>query len=173
MPNWIQLGPVTAGPEPTLEQLKALQAQGFKTVIDLRRTGEKAKHIAPVEEETIVLSLGMQYVHIPVELELLDQNKVDEYRLHIADLWAPAFVHCSNGKRAALLSAIDLALKRYLSGQQTLNKLQRAGYPLKNYSVLSEWVVDYVDQHRRRTQKLIRSTPMRNTNVIRFDAVAS
>ena len=99
--NRFEPGIITAG-QPTAAQLEAAQAQGVKTVINLRPDGEMQEF----DEAALVKKVGMNYVHIPVagpedindaNARLLDEALVPGAR--------PALVHCASAKRVGALIA--------------------------------------------------------------------
>ena len=94
-------GIVTAG-QPTAAQLKAAQAQGVKTVINLRPEGE----LQDFDEAAVVKETGMNYVHIPVagpdDINDANARLLDEALVPGA---LPALVHCGSANRVGALIA--------------------------------------------------------------------
>ena len=145
MPDWIEMGPVTVGGAPSVEQLKGLQAQGFRSVIDLRGGDEKGQPVAPAEEQTLAYGMGMEYVHLPVRLDRLDRAMVEEFRRHTGNLPKPLFVHCAGGKRAAVLCTLDQAHGQGLSFEEVMSRLEQAGYALDDDPGLRARIADSID----------------------------
>ena len=105
---------LVTGGQPTVEDLQAAAAAGYKTVVNLR---SETEHGYDATEEATVTGLKMKYVHIPV-------NGPDGVTKENAQLLAqalsgpdafPAIVHCASGNRAGAL----LALKAYFSDGKT------------------------------------------------------
>lgn len=94
-------GIVTAG-QPTAEQIEAAQAQGVKTVINLRPEGE----MQDFDEAALVKKAGMNYVHIPVagpdDINDANARLLDEALVPGA---LPALVHCASANRVGALIA--------------------------------------------------------------------
>ncbi len=94
-------GIVTAG-QPTAAQIEAAQAQGVKTVINLRPESE----MQDFDEAALVKKAGMNYVHIPVAGpdDINDSNArlLDEALVPGA---LPALVHCASANRVGALVA--------------------------------------------------------------------
>ena len=97
---------VLAGGQPSREQLAALAAAGYRTVVNLR-TAEEEMPVAPAEVE----ALGMRYVHIPVSgASDLTPAKAAELGALLADPAArPMAIHCASGNRVGALLALEAA----------------------------------------------------------------
>lgn len=83
------------GGQPSREGFYSLAKLGIRTVIDLRIPDGAANH-----EKTVVESLGMRYVHIPLHGgELPTPGDIDHAFSILCDAsqW-PVFVHCREGK---------------------------------------------------------------------------
>ncbi len=95
---------VTSASQPSEEEIKKLPQQGFKSVVNLRASGEEDQPLSPKEEGDLVKKTGMKYLHIPVSTkEEIKPELVDRFRKEIELLPAPVFVHCHTGKRAGRL----------------------------------------------------------------------
>lgn len=96
------------GGQPSAEQLEALAAAGYRTIVDLRPQGEQG---APADEPERVEALGMRYVRIPIagagNLTEEAARALDE----VLDREAayPAAVHCASGNRVGALLAFRAA----------------------------------------------------------------
>ncbi|MEZ4473607.1 MAG: sulfur transferase domain-containing protein [bacterium] len=109
-------GVLTAG-QPSGEQLQALAAAGYRTVVNTRGFGEPG--VAEMPE--YVAALGMRYVHIPMSGP--DDVSLANARALAAALdgGLPALVHCASSNRVGAL----FALKAYrLDGQSAAEALQ-------------------------------------------------
>ena len=109
LPNARQPLPrLLTGGQPSDEQLEALAAAGYRTIVDLRPEGEKG---APADEPERVVALGMRYVRIPIagagDLTEESSRALDEV-LDREDAY-PAVVHCASGNRVGALLALRAA----------------------------------------------------------------
>ena len=77
---------LTVGAQPTEEQLKQLAEEGFKSVVNLRMSGEKEQPLSPDEEGEKVRDLGLEYVHIPVPMTAMQPEQVDRFRKEVKRL---------------------------------------------------------------------------------------
>ena len=81
------------GGQPTADQLRSVANEGFSTVINLA-TFDSNRSLA--DESTIVHSLGMDYVHIPVVWEHPTQSDFEKFEEAMNELkGAKVFVHCA------------------------------------------------------------------------------
>ncbi|VAW72968.1 hypothetical protein MNBD_GAMMA10-935 [hydrothermal vent metagenome] len=88
--------------QPSAEQLKMLADAGFKRVIYLAFSNSKT---AIKVEDHVVKSLGMDYVHIPVDLESPTQKNFEDFAAVMkknADV--RTLLHCQINKRASAFS---------------------------------------------------------------------
>jgi uncharacterized protein (TIGR01244 family) len=84
------------------EAIREIRNMGFKSVINLRLASEQG---AMVEEEGVaVRAAGMNYVHLPFNIQSPDPRLIDNFIAAVsAPANTPAYVHCAAGGRAAAL----------------------------------------------------------------------
>ncbi len=84
------------------EAIREIRTMGFKSVINLRLASEQG---AMVEEEgAAVKAAGMNYVHLPFNIQSPDPKLIDNFIAAVsAPANTPAYVHCAAGGRAAAL----------------------------------------------------------------------
>ena len=84
------------------EAIREIAKMGFKSVINLRLASEQG---AMVEEEGVaVKAAGMNYVHLPFNIQTPDPKLVENFMAAVAGpANTPAYVHCAAGGRAAAL----------------------------------------------------------------------
>jgi protein tyrosine phosphatase (PTP) superfamily phosphohydrolase (DUF442 family) len=99
----------TAG-QPTEGQLRAVSESGFKAVINLALpTSDNAL----ANEGSIVTSLGMAYVHIPVDFKApTSQNFRAFCRVMEAFEDRPVFVHCAANMRVSVFVYLYRVLRK-------------------------------------------------------------
>ncbi len=97
---------ITAG-QPSLDALRQLKAQGFKTVVSLRAESE-----GPAEEPDIVRGLGLRFVRIPVTLATLSVQDADQVAAVLDDPESsPVLLHCTSSNRVGAMWALIQARK--------------------------------------------------------------
>jgi uncharacterized protein (TIGR01244 family) len=115
---------VLTGGQPSREQLEALAAAGYRTVVNLRAEGEEM----PVGSSDVT-ALGMRYVHIPVKgAEDLGAGNAAELGALLADPAArPMAIHCASGNRVGALLALEAATVERKSPEEALALGRAAG----------------------------------------------
>jgi uncharacterized protein (TIGR01244 family) len=99
---------LTSG-QPTREQFSLIAAVGVKTVINLALQTSSS---ALPEEETLVKSLGMNYVHIPVIWESPTRANLESFFFTMeAQSGEKVFVHCAANMRVSAFVALYRILR--------------------------------------------------------------
>lgn len=138
---------VTVGAQPAVDQIADLAAEGFKTVINFRKSGEEDQPLSPEEEEKLVRAAGMDYVHMPVAMDSMGPEAVDRFREQFAQLPKPVFAHCEKGKRAGAMVMMHTAIANGMSGDQTLAQAEQMGFDC-DVPELKQFVKSYVDSQQ-------------------------
>jgi uncharacterized protein (TIGR01244 family) len=91
---------IATGGQPLLEQISALEREGFRTIINLREPSEYDAAAEAAEAGR----LGLRYLSIPFRASDPKDEPVDAFLAAMKDrkIW-PAFVHCGSGNRVAAL----------------------------------------------------------------------
>jgi uncharacterized protein (TIGR01244 family) len=93
---------IACGGATSPEAIREIKRMGFKTVVNLRLASEQGALVD--EEGAIVRSLGMNYVHLPFNIQTPDPKLVENFMAAVAGpANTPAYVHCAAGGRAAAL----------------------------------------------------------------------
>ncbi len=101
-------GRITVGAQPSVDDLRALKAQGYTRVISVRTPGEmNDRNVVPFDEAALAAELGLQYENVPVG------GNDFPFRPELADAVANAlndehskvFLHCTVGARASMVYA--------------------------------------------------------------------
>lgn len=137
---------VTVGAQPSRKQLGALPAEGFRSVMNLRTADEEDQPLSPEEEGELVRDMGLEYRHVPISAEDMDQDLVNRFREELDEIPKPVFVHCRRGKRSGAMAMMDEAVSRGMSGEETLQKAEEMGFEC-DVEELNNFVRTYVDEH--------------------------
>ena len=135
---------LTVGPQPSQEELKSLPDDGFRSVINFRTAGEDEQPLSPEEEGEVVQGTGLKYLHVPVSMDGMDENKVDQFREQYESLPKPTFAHCKSGKRAGAMMMMHTAVEQGISGEQALEKAKEMGFECDKPE-LEQFVKQYVN----------------------------
>ncbi len=121
---------ISVGGQPTEDDLKLLKAEGFTTIINLRRDGEQNQPLDPAEEGAVAKASGLSYFHIPVNSSEPKREQVEAVKKALAEAKGPVFVHCQGGGRACTFAL--LASEPNASPNQMMNQAEAAGFPVTN-----------------------------------------
>jgi uncharacterized protein (TIGR01244 family) len=91
---------VLSGGQPTLEGLGLAQAEGYKTVINLRTESEPGTGRDDVE------ALGMTYVALPIGSDGLTKENAVAFAEILETAERPAILHCGSGNRIGAMFAL-------------------------------------------------------------------
>ena len=127
---------VYRGGQPSAEGFRNLAAMGIKTIVDLRKSGDRSK-----AEQKVVKANGMRYVSIPMKGMTTPTEKQIEHALRILhdSSAAPVFVHCRRGKdRTGVVLACYRIGHDNWGNQKALNEARSLGmgwyeFPLQRY----------------------------------------
>lgn len=86
-------------------------SEGFKAILNLRPDGEKPGYLSAAEAGIIAARHGLDYHHIPVQLNALSEEIVQTFADTLEKISGPALGHCASGKRVAILWALSHAAK--------------------------------------------------------------
>ena len=137
---------ITVGPQPSADEINALPSSGFKSVVNFRTAGEDEQTLSPDDEGEKVRAAGMQYLHVPVSMDSMNQSKVDAFREKLKALPTPIFAHCKSGKRAGAMTMMHVAVEQDMSGEQALQKAEEMGFEC-DVPELKDFVKSYVDDN--------------------------
>ncbi|MBD3678322.1 MAG: TIGR01244 family phosphatase [Rhodobacteraceae bacterium] len=87
------------------EDLAALAARGFKSVVCNRPDGEDAAQPAFAEIETAAKAAGLEIRYIPVTHAGITEEQVSAFRAALDDMPKPLLAFCRSGARSASLHA--------------------------------------------------------------------
>ena len=87
----------------SLEDIRELYENGFRSVINFRADNEKEGQLSSMELETAAKNYGLEYHHIPVPMGQFSEVAQEYYSHVIKTCAAPTMGFCKTGKRAALV----------------------------------------------------------------------
>ena len=115
---------LTIAPQLSLEQLKQIAQEDFKSVLNLRSPDEIG-FLSNEQQEAE--SLGLFYINIPVNLEAINNDVITEVLKQINQLPKPILVHCDSAIRAAALVLIYIDTQQGATLEQACNKAKQLG----------------------------------------------
>ncbi|WP_375503264.1 beta-lactamase hydrolase domain-containing protein [uncultured Nostoc sp.] len=108
----------------TLEQLKEIADEGYKSVINLRLPDETG-FLANEQEKTEVL--GLYYVSFPTKPEDLNHQSTLQIYQTITELPKPILIHCDNSIRSAAIVLLYICIKQGITFEEALQKIITLG----------------------------------------------
>ncbi|MHC0061682.1 beta-lactamase hydrolase domain-containing protein [Nostoc sp. UIC 10890] len=108
----------------TLDQLKQIADEGYKSVLNLRLPDETG---LLVDEQEKTELLGLYYVNLPTKSE--DINNQDTLQIYqtIIELPKPILIHCDNSIRSAAIVLLYIAIKQGITFEKALEKIISLG----------------------------------------------
>jgi len=119
---------LTVSDQITIEDLKEIKAQGYKTIFCNRPDQESEGQLAFSAIEKEAQNLGIKAIHQPVIGGQISDNDIAKFGAYFKVAQKPVFAYCRTGTRCSTLWALSHA--KSLPVDEILNKTQNAGYDL-------------------------------------------
>jgi sulfide:quinone oxidoreductase len=119
---------LTVSDQITIEDLKEIQAQGYKTIFCNRpdQESEGQLNFSVIEKEA--QSIGIKAIHQPVIGGQISDDDITQFGCYFEAAQKPVFAYCRTGTRCSTLWALSHA--KALPIDEILSKAQVAGYDL-------------------------------------------
>lgn len=117
------------------QDLKDLQQQGVKTVIDLRMP-----HETKAPNEMLARSCGLDYANVPVDKTNLSTKIIEDLQRVMRENQGAFLVHCASGMRAAMLLSLVNAQECRWPPERVFDEVKEMGFDLRNSPELSAFV---------------------------------
>jgi sulfide:quinone oxidoreductase len=121
---------ISAGGQPSEEDIAALKASGVRKIINLRRAGEANQPLDPAAEGEVAKRAGLEYVHIPVDPKNLHPSSAAAVAKAIEESSGAVYVHCAAGGRAVTHALLAEAKTQGSSAEQVFKKAEEIGTPV-------------------------------------------
>ena len=119
---------LSVSPQITPQDMTAIAAAGFRSVICDRPDGEAADQPSAGSVETAAREAGLSFRSIPVAASAISDADIAQFRHALDTLPGPVLGYCRTGTRAAMLWALASAGKR--PAAELLEAAAKAGYDL-------------------------------------------
>jgi uncharacterized protein (TIGR01244 family) len=107
MPPLMELAPgIAAAGGLGREEIEALAAAGYKTIINNRPDGEDPGQLSADDARRLCEDRGMTYHHIPFVAATLTRPQVDEFAAALQNAPHPVVAHCRSGTRSTMIWAL-------------------------------------------------------------------
>lgn len=117
---------LSVSPQVLVEDIEAIQAAGFKSIICNRPDGEGEDQPNFAEIEAKALSLGLSCLYQPVVSGKITPHDAITFEASLQKLEAPVLAYCRTGTRCITLWAMSAS--KNLSYEAILGISQKAGY---------------------------------------------
>ncbi|EDX78974.1 MAG: TIGR01244 family sulfur transferase [Phenylobacterium sp.] len=118
---------LSASPQIALQDLAAVAAQGFRSVISNRPDGEDPDQPSAAEFRQAAEAVGLAFAHVPVVGGAISDADVAAFRRTLDALPRPVFGFCRTGTRTTTLWALARAADE---ADRLIQRAQAAGYDL-------------------------------------------
>ena len=119
---------LTVSDQITIEDLKEIQAQGYKTIFCNRPDQESEGQLDFSTIEKEANNLGIKAIHQPVIGGQISDDDIAQFGSYFEASQKPVFAYCRTGTRCSTLWALSHA--KSLPVDEILSKAQIAGYDL-------------------------------------------
>ena len=121
---------LTVSDQITIEDLKEIKAQGYKTIFCNRPDHESEGQLDFSVIEKEAQNLGIKTIHQPVIGGQISDNDIAKFGAYFKVAQKPVFAYCRTGTRCSTLWA--LSHSKTLAIDDILSKAQNAGYDLSS-----------------------------------------
>jgi len=132
------------------EQLQQAVAEGFKAVLNLRAPDELG---FAATEQQVVAELGLQYFHIPLRLEDLDEALITQILVELEQMPKPVLIHCAASLRSTAIALLSVAVQEGLTLEQTLQRARTIGFKYLDFTLvnseLKQLFIDYIAKYAK------------------------
>lgn len=129
---------VYVAPQITEEEIAAIAAAGFRTIMNNRPDGEEPGQLTAARAAEVAKSHGLDYVHVPVNAQTMGPDVADRFEEVVQNHPGPILAHCRSGARCTQLWSLSQAKAGILSVDDILARASAAGYDLSGMRPLLE-----------------------------------
>ncbi|MEZ5931479.1 MAG: TIGR01244 family sulfur transferase [Alphaproteobacteria bacterium] len=119
---------LTVSPQITADDIQAIKAAGFRSVLCNRPDGEESRQPAFAAIEAAATAAGLEVRHQPVASGQMTKEDVAAFKAALATLPGPVFAYCRSGTRCITLWALGESAERPMP--EVLQMARDAGYDL-------------------------------------------
>lgn len=137
---------VLTGGQPWPKHFEALKTAGVEVILDIRDPMEPR----PFDEPTLVASLGMKYVNVPMSAATLTDETMERIvGVLRTNHERPVLFHCQSGNRVGGAMIAYLMLDHGVEEEAAITSAMRMGLRTADYV---EWALDYVARRGSRKE---------------------
>ncbi|MXN64691.1 TIGR01244 family phosphatase [Stappia sp. GBMRC 2046] len=121
---------VAVSPQIGVEDLEAIKAAGFRTIINNRPDGEEAGQPEAADVEQAARALGLDFRFMPVISGGVTEGDGDDFAALLDEVEKPVLAYCRTGTRCTALWALARSLQKD-APNDILSTALDAGYQLE------------------------------------------
>jgi len=121
---------VSVSPQIRADDVAAIKAAGFTTIVNNRPDGESADQPSGAEIEAAARAAGLTYVAIPLGRDGVSPDMVEKTKQALEGSAGPVFCYCRSGTRSTTLWALSQAGN--LPAEEIIAAAGQAGYDISH-----------------------------------------
>jgi uncharacterized protein (TIGR01244 family) len=114
----------------TSDDVSAIAAGGFRTIINNRPDGEEADQLTSTLAKRDADSVGVGYHYLPVTTASLTVEDIDSFEKLLASVEGPVLAHCRSGTRCYLLWAATELRAGVASAESLIREAADRGFDI-------------------------------------------
>ncbi|HCT46710.1 MAG TPA: hypothetical protein DF699_16010, partial [Phycisphaerales bacterium] len=118
-------GRITFSGQPSADEIRAFAAAGGNVVVN-NRTEPEMKRV-PFDEQALVESLGMTYVHSPMSSAIFCETQASDLSTTLNTTTGPVLMHCGSGSRSATVYGLYLIKDKGMNKNDAIKTAQELG----------------------------------------------
>lgn len=135
---------ITFSGQPSAELIRSFAASGGKVVIN-NRTEPEIKRVA-FDEQALVESLGMTYVHTPMSSAIFSESQAAELSRTLETTTGPVLMHCGSGSRSATIYGLYLIKDQGMNKKDAINTAHELGMSPSGGRIIERELLDMPDR---------------------------
>ena len=111
--------------------LRSLHDAGVRLLINTRPDGEAPGQMPAAQAARAALSLGIDYLHLPVTMAAISRTAVERFGEAVAEAQGAVHAHCGSGLRVATLWGLYQVGSGRMSRAEVAERLAAAGFDFR------------------------------------------
>ncbi|MAO20157.1 MAG: hypothetical protein CMJ35_02140 [Phycisphaerae bacterium] len=137
-------GRITFSGQPSADEIRAFAAAGGNVVVN-NRTEPEMKRV-PFDEQALVESLGMTYVHSPMSSAIFCETQASDLSTTLNTTTGPVLMHCGSGSRSATVYGLYLIKDKGMNKNDAIKTAQELGMGSSGGRTIERELMDMPDR---------------------------
>ncbi|MFG0245414.1 MAG: M20/M25/M40 family metallo-hydrolase [Phycisphaerales bacterium JB052] len=135
---------ITFSGQPSADEIRAFAAAGGKVVVN-NRTEPEMKRV-PFDEQALVESLGMTYVHSPMSSAIFCETQSSDLSRILETTTGPVLMHCGSGSRSATIYGLYLIKDKGMNKNDAIKTAHDLGMGSSGGRIIERELMDMPDR---------------------------